>query len=169
MYIDNHNSCLLTAIRWSCIEGKAFKIKNQMFHISLNRSDCLIMKTSANTKTSELNLWLHKDYLQILTVLFTCVFWLLWSLDAGTPVPFELNPVLGILIGVVAVLLVVAIVIVGALRLRAQNRGSPSRPGDLALKEKAALPLRSNVEDLYEMDDKNPDVIPCNKGKAWPL
>lgn len=76
---------------------------------------------------------------------------------------------MGILIGVVAVLLVVAIVIVGALRVRAQNRGSPSRPGDLALKEKAALPLRSNVEDLYEMDDKNPDVIPCNKGKVWPL
>jgi hypothetical protein len=84
---------------------------------------------------------------------------------AGTPVPFELNPVLGILIGVVAVLLVVAIVIVGALRARAQNRGSPARPGDLALKEKAALPLRSDVEDLYEMDDKNPDVIPCNKGR----
>jgi hypothetical protein len=90
---------------------------------------------------------------------------LLPYLHAGTPVPFELNPVLGILIGVVAVLLVVAIVIVGALRVRAQNRGSPSRPGDLALKEKAALPLRSDVEDLYEMDDKNPDVIPCNKGK----
>jgi hypothetical protein len=88
------------------------------------------------------------------------------SLHAGTPVPFELNPVLGILIGVVAVLLVVAIVIVGALRVRAQNRGSPSRPGDLALKEKAARPLRSDVEDLYEMDDKNPDVIPCNKGKV---
>ena len=64
----------------------------------------------------------------------------------------------------VAVLLVVAIVIVGALRLRAQNRGSPPRPGNLALKEKAALPLRSDVEDLYDMDDKNPDVIPCNKG-----
>jgi hypothetical protein len=61
---------------------------------------------------------------------------------------------------------VVAIVIVGALRVRGQNRGSPSRPGDLALKEKAALPLRSDVEDLYEMDDKNPDVIPCNKGKV---
>jgi hypothetical protein len=89
--------------------------------------------------------------------------------NAGTPVPFELNPVLGILIGVVAVLLVIAIVIVGALRVRAQNRGSPSRPGDLALKEKAVLPLRSNVEDLYEMDDKNPDVIPCNKGKVWLL
>jgi hypothetical protein len=87
------------------------------------------------------------------------------SINTGTPVPFELNPVLGILIGVVAVLLVVAIVIVGALRVRAQNRGNSSRPGDLALKEKAALPLRSNVEDLYEMDDKNPDVIPCNKGK----
>lgn len=61
-------------------------------------------------------------------------------------------------------LLMVAI-IVGALRVRAQNRGSPARPGDLALKEKAALPLRSDVEDLYEMDDKNPDVIPCNKGR----
>lgn len=89
--------------------------------------------------------------------------------QTGTPVPFELNPVLAILIGVVAVLLVVAIVIVGALRVRAQNRGSPSRPGDLALKEKAALPLRSDVEDLYEMDDKNPDVIPCNKDSDYQL
>ncbi|PSN56957.1 hypothetical protein C0J52_10847, partial [Blattella germanica] len=89
--------------------------------------------------------------------------------QTGTPVPFELNPVLGILLGVVAVLLVIAIVIIGALRLRAQNRGSPPRPGNLALKEKATLPLRSDVEDLYDMDDKNPDVIPCNKDSDYQL
>nr|CAD7393816.1 unnamed protein product [Timema cristinae] len=86
--------------------------------------------------------------------------------QTGTPVPFELRPVLGYLIGVVAMLLVVALVIVGALWVRSQHRGGPTRPQDLALKEKAVLPLRSDVEDLYEMDDKNPDVIPCNKVQA---
>lgn len=80
--------------------------------------------------------------------------------------PFELTPVLGILIGVVTVLLLLAIVIVAALRVRAQHRGGPPRPGNLTIKEKVALPLRSDVDDLYQTDDKNPDVIPCNKGRT---
>ncbi|XP_068082092.1 nephrin [Anabrus simplex] len=88
--------------------------------------------------------------------------------QTGTPAAFELTPVLGVLIGVVVVLLLIAIVIVGAMRLRAQHR-SPTRPDNLALKEKAALPLRSDVEDMYDMDDKNPDVIPCNKDSDYQL
>ena len=38
------------------------------------------------------------------------------------------------------------------------------RPGFLPVKDKVSLPLRSDSEDLFEKDDKNPDVVPANKG-----
>lgn len=47
---------------------------------------------------------------------------------------------------------------------RSQIKG-PCRPIALPLKDKVAIPLRADVDDLYEMEDKNPDVVPSNKGK----
>ncbi|XP_063232166.1 nephrin-like [Bacillus rossius redtenbacheri] len=89
--------------------------------------------------------------------------------QTGTPVPFELRPVLGYLIGVASLLLVAVLVAAGALWLRAQHKaGSPRRPLHLAVKEKA-LPLRSDVEDLCDKDDRNPDVVPCNKDSDYQL
>ncbi|KAG8224626.1 hypothetical protein J437_LFUL005794 [Ladona fulva] len=112
--------------------------------------------------------------------------------QTGIPMPFAMTPVLGILIGIVTALLLVAMVIVAAMRYRGGGpvvggplvggsggrgglrgevghngiRGGVTGRGDITGigKEKAVLPLRSDVDDLYEMDDKNPDVIPCNKG-----
>ena len=74
--------------------------------------------------------------------------------------PFEITPMLGILIGVVAALLVVTIVILGALKVCNERRAQ--RPGDLPVK-KATAP---SSEDLYDADDRNPDVVPTNKGKT---
>lgn len=92
------------------------------------------------------------------------MFYLVLSL--GTRDQYDIAPVLGILIGIVTALLLVTIIILGALKVRAaQREGShASRPGFLPVKEKVTLPLRSESEDLFEKDDKNPDVVPANKG-----
>ena len=100
---------------------------------------------------------------------------------SGSPGPF---PLLGLLVGALIGLLLLGILVLGAVRIGRcasggeGRRGGGSaaakaaaaavggqRPGNLPLKEKANLPLRPDVEDLYDMDDKNPDVIPCNKGE----
>ncbi|XP_045465735.1 nephrin isoform X2 [Harmonia axyridis] len=74
----------------------------------------------------------------------------------------ELHPVLGILVGLVCVLSLLAIIILWTLRLRGVRRKG-FRLGFLTGKEKAAMSLRSESEDLFEKDEKNPDVIPTNK------
>lgn len=90
-------------------------------------------------------------------------------------------PVLGLLVGALIGLLLLGILVLGAVRIGRCSSGGEGRrgggsaavkaavvgqrPGNLPLKEKANLPLRPDVEDLYDMDDKNPDVIPCNKGE----
>lgn len=81
-------------------------------------------------------------------------------LFTGSPVPFEITPLLGVLIGVVAALLLITVVILGALKVRSDRRSH--RPGDLPLK-KATAP---SSEDLYDADDRNPDVVPTNKGNS---
>ncbi|XP_071453565.1 nephrin-like [Hetaerina americana] len=120
------------------------------------------------------------------------------QMQTRSPIPFEMTPVLGILIGIVTALLLVAMVIVAAMRYRGGGPvgasgglvggtgglrgdvghngirgggGAANRGGELltAGKEKVSLPLRSDVDDLYEMDDKNPDVIPCNKDSDYQL
>ncbi|XP_065167952.1 nephrin isoform X2 [Atheta coriaria] len=92
-------------------------------------------------------------------------------LSLGTRDQYDIAPVLGILIGIVTALLLVTIIILGALKVRAaQREGShASRPGFLPVKEKVTLPLRSESEDLFEKDDKNPDVVPANKDSDYQL
>lgn len=84
-------------------------------------------------------------------------------LFTGTPVPFEITPLLGVLIGVVTALLLVTVTILAALKVRSERRAQ--RPGDLPLK-KATVP---SSEDLYDADDRNPDVVPTNKGEQFLL
>ncbi|XP_067208142.1 synaptogenesis protein syg-1 isoform X3 [Linepithema humile] len=84
-------------------------------------------------------------------------------LFTGTPVPFEFTPLLGGLIGVVAALLLVTVTILAALKVRSERRAQ--RPGDLPLK-KATAP---SSEDLYDADDRNPDVVPTNKDSDYQL
>ncbi|XP_048509194.1 synaptogenesis protein syg-2 isoform X2 [Athalia rosae] len=78
-------------------------------------------------------------------------------LFTGTPIPFELTPLLGVLIGVITALILVTLIILGALKLKSDRRAQ--RPGDLPLK-KATAP---SAEELYDTDDRNPDVVPTNK------
>lgn len=78
----------------------------------------------------------------------------------------DIATILGVLIGCVFALLFLTVVILQYLKNRTTRRdGSQAiRPGFLAVKEKATLPLRTEADDLFEKDDKNPDVIPSNKG-----
>lgn len=94
-------------------------------------------------------------------------FWQVPVLSLGTRDQLEIAPILGILVGVVTALVLVTVLILGAFKIRmAQRSGSHAlRPGFLPVKEKVTLPARSESEDLFEKDDKNPDVIPSNKGK----
>lgn len=77
---------------------------------------------------------------------------------AGIPVPFEISPLLGGLIGVVTALLFVTITILIAMKIRNERR--TQRPSDLPLKKSTA----PSSEDLYDTEDRNPDVVPINKG-----
>lgn len=80
---------------------------------------------------------------------------------------FDIATVLGVLIGCVFALLLFTVIILQYLKTRSSRRdGSQAmRPGFLAVKEKVTLPLRTEADDLFEKDDKNPDVIPSNKGE----
>ncbi|KZC13410.1 Nephrin [Dufourea novaeangliae] len=92
------------------------------------------------------------DYTRAVRVLFT-----------GTPVPFEITPLLGGLIGVVTALLLITITILAAMKIRSERR--THRPNDLPLKKGTA----PSSEDLYDTDDRNPDVVPVNKGSDYQL
>ncbi|XP_023316784.1 nephrin isoform X1 [Trichogramma pretiosum] len=88
-------------------------------------------------------------------------------LFTGTPVPFEITPLLGILIGCLGVLLFCTVAVLLAMKLRSDRRGGGGhqRPGDLPLKKSAA----PSSEDLYDPDDRNPDVVPTNKDSDYQL
>ncbi|XP_022914013.2 nephrin isoform X1 [Onthophagus taurus] len=92
-------------------------------------------------------------------------------LSLGTRDQIEIAPILGILVGIVTVLLLITVVILGAMKIRTSQRngGRAFRPGFLPVKEKVTLPLRSDSEDLFEKDDKNPDVVPANKDSNYQL
>ncbi|XP_043593637.1 synaptogenesis protein syg-2-like isoform X6 [Bombus pyrosoma] len=83
--------------------------------------------------------------------------------QTGIPVPFEISPLLGGLIGVVTALLFVTITILIAMKIRNERR--TQRPSDLPLKKSTA----PSSEDLYDTEDRNPDVVPINKGSDYQL
>ncbi|XP_068965319.1 nephrin-like isoform X3 [Bombus flavifrons] len=83
--------------------------------------------------------------------------------QTGIPVPFEISPLLGGLIGVVTALLFVTITILIAMKIRNERR--TQRPSDLPLKKSTA----PSSEDLYDAEDRNPDVVPINKGSDYQL
>ncbi|XP_054259110.1 synaptogenesis protein syg-2-like [Macrosteles quadrilineatus] len=88
--------------------------------------------------------------------------------QTGPPVGLDVMPLVGVGLLATTVLLVCLVIVLGAIRLRTGG-GAAQRPQVLAIKDKATLPLRSDVQDLYDMDDKNPDLIPCNKGSDYQL
>ncbi|XP_076233965.1 neural cell adhesion molecule 2 [Calliopsis andreniformis] len=83
--------------------------------------------------------------------------------QTGTRVPFEITPLLGGLIGVVTALLLITITILAAMKIRNERR--TQRPSDLPIKKSTA----PSSEDLYDTDDRNPDVVPINKGSDYQL
>lgn len=89
-------------------------------------------------------------------------------MSPGARDQIEIAPILGILVGVVTALLLLTVVVLGAFKVRTAHRdGSRAlRPGFLPVKEKVNLPQTAESEDLFEKDDKNPDIIPSNKGET---
>lgn len=67
---------------------------------------------------------------------------------------FELTPILGVCVGVVCGLLVVALGVVLALKFRTDNRHNPT------LK---VTKTEYRVE-MNDSEEKNPDIIPSSKG-----
>lgn len=97
---------------------------------------------------------------------FNIFFWWIYFYSCivlGTPVPFGVTPIVVILVVAGVVLITCAVVIIGALRFRAESSKTNTRPNSLAFKEKIKNPLRINT-DVFDTDDNNPDLIPCNKG-----
>ncbi|KAF7280091.1 hypothetical protein GWI33_006418 [Rhynchophorus ferrugineus] len=92
-------------------------------------------------------------------------------LSLGTRDQIEIAPVLGVLVGVVTAVLLVTVIILVALKIRRSRRnGSRAhRPRFLPVKDKVTMPLRSESEDVFEKDDKNPDVVPSNKDSDYQL
>ena len=74
---------------------------------------------------------------------------------AASQAEFELTPVLGVCVGIVCGLLVVALGIVLALKFRTDNRRTPPLKA-------TKTEYRVEVND----EDKNPDIIPSSKGKT---
>lgn len=58
----------------------------------------------------------------------------------------------------VTALLLIATAILVAMKIRSDRR--TQRPSDLPIKKSTA----PSNEDLYDTDDRNPDVVPINKG-----
>ncbi|KAE8739067.1 hypothetical protein FOCC_FOCC015437 [Frankliniella occidentalis] len=104
------------------------------------------------------------------------------------PPEFTLTPVLGGVLGVAGVFLLGALLVALVVKLRAgcsrplglalggggRHPRPPARPAQLPLKDKAALPLRSDADDhlmppYSDKDDRNPDLIPCNKDSDYQL
>lgn len=87
-------------------------------------------------------------------------------LSLGTRDQMEIVPILGILVAIVTTLLLITVIILGALKIRQPRRDGPRfvKSRFLPVKDKVTLPLRSESEDMFEKDDKNPDVVPSNKG-----
>ncbi|CAL8139508.1 unnamed protein product [Orchesella dallaii] len=91
-----------------------------------------------------------------------------YSAEASSVKPVFLNmtPILGILIAVVATLILVAIVIVLVMRGRGhtgEDKRVPKPNGGLKSSpehDKSTVPLKKSVEEMPDVDDKNPDVVP---------
>lgn len=75
-------------------------------------------------------------------------------------------PIFAILIGIVATLIVVAVVIVIVLRSRGHSGEDKRLPGiskPPSEHETLTVPLKKSLDDI-DGDDKNPDVVPHSSG-----
>lgn len=89
----------------------------------------------------------------------------LWRLFTGPPAQFAVTPFVVVLMVTTLVLVTCTIVVFLALKVRAGGLRSDS-PSSRMPKKKSKMAIRADVRELYDTDDPNPDVIPCNKGKS---
>ncbi|XP_077524923.1 protein turtle homolog B-like isoform X3 [Amblyomma americanum] len=78
----------------------------------------------------------------------------------GDSLQLTMSPLLGVLIGAVAALILVAIIIVIIMRMRAHDNDADSRELNTAEKSQTLLRKGVVVEDTSEGDIKDPDIIP---------
>ena len=83
-----------------------------------------------------------------------------------------MTPIFAILIGVVATLILVAIAIVVVIRSRGtggEDKRLPKNNGGVDIRspehDKCTVPLKMSIDDMLDVDDKNPDVIPHSLGE----
>lgn len=81
------------------------------------------------------------------------MFQIIYLTISATQVDFELTPILGVCVGVVCGLLVVALGVVLALKFRTDTRV----PAMKATKTEYRV-------DINDAEEKNPDIIPSSKG-----
>ena len=74
---------------------------------------------------------------------------------------------MGILISIIVILLLIVGVIIKSLNTTSKGGKElhlPTRPTTVSLKDKITITLKTESEELLEKDEKNPDVVPANKG-----
>ncbi|XP_076321960.1 neural cell adhesion molecule 2-like [Tachypleus tridentatus] len=72
-----------------------------------------------------------------------------------------IGPLFTILIAIVAVLVLVAIVVVMVLKVKNRKQQSRAAQTDGATDEdKSHMPLKKDIDDMMDLDDKGPDIIP---------
>ncbi|GAB6027388.1 hypothetical protein CHUAL_001664 [Chamberlinius hualienensis] len=81
----------------------------------------------------------------------------------GMPTMFTITPVLGVLIGIVAALVLVAVAIVVVMRLRntEDHKKKKKHDGDTELADKVTTPLKKEMDEMESVEEKNPDIVPC--------
>lgn len=87
-------------------------------------------------------------------------------LTPGSPVPFYVTPVV-VVLGVATVMLMTCIIVIFGV-LKARTRTHVTTESNVSrVNEKTKVPLRIDARDMYDIDDNNPDLIPCNKGSKF--
>ncbi|BES90007.1 nephrosis 1, congenital, Finnish type (nephrin) [Nesidiocoris tenuis] len=91
--------------------------------------------------------------------------------QTGAPVPFAVTPIVVVLMVTSLVLVTCAIIVFAAVKIRGNGRhsSSPSVVARPQKKNKKIAVVRADVREVYESDDPNPDVIPCNKESEYQL
>ncbi|XP_066903995.1 nephrin isoform X2 [Halyomorpha halys] len=88
--------------------------------------------------------------------------------QTGTPVPFYVTPVVVVLVVATVMLMTCIVVIFGVLKARNRAHVTTESTSN-RLNEKTKVPLRIDAREIYDMDDNNPDLIPCNKDSDYQL
>ncbi|XP_019764544.2 nephrin [Dendroctonus ponderosae] len=92
-------------------------------------------------------------------------------LSLGTRDQIEIAPMLGLMVGIVTALLLITVIVLATLKICQTRRcGSRAfRDRFFPPKRKVVIQQRCDSIDLFEKDDRNPDVVPSNKDSDYQL